>query len=316
MLRRALATTALASLVLWSPPSTAAVPQLLTEQGRLVDENDKPLSTPQVIVFAIYPSAAGTPDTALWTETQTITPDDGYFSAEIGAFNPLPPTLFSGQALYLGLTVGSDAEMTPRQPIVATPYAFTAGNAIGDITPASVAIQAAPGPMPVIDSTGTWVGQPIAAAKIHNGIIGWTTVTQTRTLSVPVGAMGGVAAAIPGLEQSIATQAGDILLFTLSGQFFETKAVGAGAVAYVAVTTGQKNQPIPIQIRSTEMYAIYAAADLPQFPAQSTSGSLTVTADAAGKMTIQGVAFSNGGAGISFGTNNPIGSLTVIQIRP
>jgi hypothetical protein len=60
----------------------------------------------------------------------------------------------AGTPLYLGITVGTDNEMTPRQPLSTVPYAFVASNAIGDITPNSVTING----VQVINADGGWVG--------------------------------------------------------------------------------------------------------------------------------------------------------------
>jgi hypothetical protein len=167
MLRRVIASMGISiTIVGWAASAKAAgtVPNVLTEQGRLLDATNNPITTAVTMTFAIYnDKALGTPATALWTEKQTITPDNGFFSAELGSVTALPPSIFTGQNLWLGLTVNTDAEMTPRQPMVSVPYALTAQNVIGNITPASVAI----GATAVIDATGHWVGP-------NTGLIGPT----------------------------------------------------------------------------------------------------------------------------------------------
>jgi hypothetical protein len=137
----------------------ANVPPYLTEQGRLFDASGTPITAAVTMEFALY--TQGTGGTALWSEKQTITPDAGYFSAELGSVTALTSGIFAtaaanGQNLYLGVTVGADAEIAPRQPLQSVPYALVADNAVGNITPTSVTI----GATPVIDSTGKWVGLP------------------------------------------------------------------------------------------------------------------------------------------------------------
>jgi hypothetical protein len=151
---RKVAVAALAVGALWTTMGHAvpSVPLLLTEQGRLTDAKDNPVTTSTKLSFNIYAAATG--GTSLWSETQKITPDEGYFSAELGSVTAFPATLFTGAELYLGVTVGTDAEMTPRQAITSVPYALVANNAIGDITPSSVSI----GTTPVISNAGKWVG--------------------------------------------------------------------------------------------------------------------------------------------------------------
>jgi hypothetical protein len=137
----------------------ADVPSFLTQQGRLFDSNNQPVTGMTTFVFSIYPAATG--GTAVWTETQMITLDSGYFSAQLGEVTTLSPTIFVNaasmmppQTLYLGIKVNTDAELSPRQPLLSVPYAMVASNAIGDITPHTVSVNG----KQVIDSMGNWVG--------------------------------------------------------------------------------------------------------------------------------------------------------------
>jgi hypothetical protein len=111
--------------------------------------------------FVIY-SAAGT---QVWSQTSTVTVNDGFFATTLDGTatgNTFPAGMFDGSELLLGLTVDSDAEMTPRQPLDSVPYAVVAGNAIGDLTPHSVSVAGSP----VIDSTGAWVGKTIPGTTV------------------------------------------------------------------------------------------------------------------------------------------------------
>lgn len=121
--------TLVAAAAMWSLPARAAgAPNTLTEQGRILDSSGNPVTKTVSIVFSIYGTATG--GTALWTETQSIQLDDGYFSTGLGATNAINPnTVFNGTVRYLGVQVGSDPEMTPRQVIRSVPYAMNAGRA-------------------------------------------------------------------------------------------------------------------------------------------------------------------------------------------
>ena len=135
-----------------APAAIAAVPQLLTEQGRLFDQAGSPLQGTATVTFAIHDAATG--GAALWSETQSVPLDKGYFSAELGAITPIPAGVWDGSARYVGIAVGADAEMMPRRAAVSVPYALVAGDATGDIHPASVSV----GGALVIDGQGNWVG--------------------------------------------------------------------------------------------------------------------------------------------------------------
>src|SRR4051794_13000863 len=70
------------SALLGATRAEAAVPQTLTHQGRLYDAADAPIDSTLTVTFAIYADATGS--TALWTETDSITFEDGYFSVSLG----------------------------------------------------------------------------------------------------------------------------------------------------------------------------------------------------------------------------------------
>lgn len=104
----------------------AEVPHLINYQGKLVDKNSgSPITTQTPIEFHLYDANTGGND--LWGETANITPDtNGVFNHLLGSVVPLPAIEPSGDDLWLGVTVGSDSEMTPRQQIVTVGYAIAA----------------------------------------------------------------------------------------------------------------------------------------------------------------------------------------------
>ncbi len=116
----------LAAVGLWNGSALAAdpVPQTLTQQGRILDSDGNPISSKVHFVFSVYAKATG--GTALYSEEQDITLDDGYFSTQLG----VKADLYDGSTRYLGVTVGNDDEMTPRQTISSVPYAILAGWAV------------------------------------------------------------------------------------------------------------------------------------------------------------------------------------------
>jgi hypothetical protein len=138
----------------------ADVPVRLTEQGRLFRSNDQPVTGTVTLTFAIYASASG--GTALWSESFEVTLSNGYYSAQLGATTPFPASLWSGGTKYLGLAVGTDEEMTPREELTSVPYALVASEVAGDIHPSSVSI----GNSQVIDSSGNWVGPAISGGSV------------------------------------------------------------------------------------------------------------------------------------------------------
>jgi hypothetical protein len=115
-----------AALLLTASFSAAQAPNTISYQGRLTDDAGQPITTTVSVTFAIYDTPTG--GSVLYTTTQNITPDgNGIFTVELG---PIGSTVFNGSKRYLGIKVGADSEMTPRQLLTSGPYSF-ATNSIG-----------------------------------------------------------------------------------------------------------------------------------------------------------------------------------------
>lgn len=107
----------------------AAVAPKVHYQGRLLDPSTgqpKPDGT-YTMLFGLYTTSTG--GSPLWTETKDVTVSKGIFSTLLGDTTPLTVSIFNGQDLWLGVTVGSDPQLAPRQPIAFVPYAVYANNA-------------------------------------------------------------------------------------------------------------------------------------------------------------------------------------------
>jgi hypothetical protein len=110
----------------------AGVPQLISFEGTLRDANGNPVPDGSYdVTFAIYGSPTG--GSALWTEswdgnTSRVATKNGMFNVQLGMHNPIPVDFFSDNSnTFLGIKVGLDDEMIPRQRISSVAYAFTAG---------------------------------------------------------------------------------------------------------------------------------------------------------------------------------------------
>jgi hypothetical protein len=98
------------------------MPTVVNHQGVLTDENGVALTGDHTISFRIYDVESG--GTELWSETQQVTVDNGFFSVYLGAVSPLDPADYYGQDIFLGVTVEPDTEMTPRLRLGAVFYAY------------------------------------------------------------------------------------------------------------------------------------------------------------------------------------------------
>ncbi|UCG43032.1 MAG: hypothetical protein JSU73_14470 [candidate division WOR-3 bacterium] len=104
-----------------------AIPRMLSYQGRLFDTLGIPVpDTTWSVRFRLYTQVSG--GTHYWEETRVVRTEEGLFSVLLGSVTPIPSVPDAGE-LYLGMRVGSDAEMTPRLRIVSAAYAYKADSA-------------------------------------------------------------------------------------------------------------------------------------------------------------------------------------------
>lgn len=105
-------------------PAAAGVPGIVSYQGLLRDGVGDPVPDGAYeLTFRLYDVETG--GTTLWTETQTVAVDQGVFSATLGEIVSLASLAFDGP-YWLGISVGTDAELTPRVELTTSPYAFRA----------------------------------------------------------------------------------------------------------------------------------------------------------------------------------------------
>jgi hypothetical protein len=93
---------------------------ILPIQGRLTDAGGNPLSGSHNVTASIYDQYTG--GTMLCTYTQSVPVDNGLFNMYM---HDCSSSDIDGKQLYLGISVGSDPEMSPRQLILPVPYAWS-----------------------------------------------------------------------------------------------------------------------------------------------------------------------------------------------
>jgi len=108
----------------------------MTYQAFVTDDSNQPLAPAAPanyeVIFRIYDSATG--DTVIWSEKQTVSIFQGNFSVLLGngqvvGAEPRPEDLgaiFTAKERYMGITVGENAEFSPRQRILPNAYAYRA----------------------------------------------------------------------------------------------------------------------------------------------------------------------------------------------
>src|SRR5512139_1670754 len=197
-----------AAATLLSPAVAEAAPFAITQQGRLFDTQGMPIAGQLAVEFAIYANEGDA--VPIWTEVHNITFDEGFFSVSLGSVTPLEADTFDGSVRWVGITIGSDPEMTPRAPVLSVPYALSAENATGDITPSSVSI---PGYGAVINDQGQWVGDPTGLQGPQGppgpqGATGNTGPTGPQGPAGPMGSTGPAGPAGPQGPQGLQGPAG------------------------------------------------------------------------------------------------------------
>lgn len=130
---------------LFSTHASAAINPQINFQGKLTNTDGTNVADGNYsIVFSIYTQQAPG-GTNIWTETQpTVAVASGIFRVSLGSVTALPGSVdFNTNSIYLGVKVGTDAEMQPRVQFTASPYAFNADK-VGGIA-ASGLVQLSPG---------------------------------------------------------------------------------------------------------------------------------------------------------------------------
>jgi hypothetical protein len=115
----------------------AAINEQIAFYGTLQNNSGTNLSGTYDMVFRFYDAPTG--GTLLDTSTHTaangnaVSVSSGEFTAMLGSGtgNTLDGLNFNTAAIYVGLTIGSDSEMSPRERLAASAYAFNADKVDG-----------------------------------------------------------------------------------------------------------------------------------------------------------------------------------------
>ncbi|MDB5175569.1 MAG: hypothetical protein JWM81_427 [Candidatus Saccharibacteria bacterium] len=131
--------------------ASATINPQISFQGKITNPDGTNIANNSYSIrFRLYtdPTADATntcaANTCKWEETKSVTITDGIFQTALGDTTALPGSVdFNSSALYLGIKVTTDAEMTPRVRFTASPYAFNSEK-VGGLTAAQL-VQLTPG---------------------------------------------------------------------------------------------------------------------------------------------------------------------------
>lgn len=177
----------------------AEVPKTINFQGRLTDSGGVPVADSAYNVsIRIYATAGAPVGSHLWADTYDIQTRNGYFEVALGSQVPFPDTgpgaMDFNQQYFVGVKVGADEEMTPRQALQSVPYAVNADALDGYdnsafikknaamVEAADIAIGAVDGQnkapwAPVVSANGLTLSQPkIIGGQATTDTAGWEAV--------------------------------------------------------------------------------------------------------------------------------------------
>ena len=131
------------AIPLRAPAAATTSTGTIAYQGRLADSAGTPITDTVNMEFRLYDVAAGgTPLwSELWTGSNAVRVSDGLFNVMLGSLTAIPQSVVAGHdTLWLGITVGTDDEMTPRVQLGSVPFAVQALTVPdGSVTTAKIA---------------------------------------------------------------------------------------------------------------------------------------------------------------------------------
>ena len=275
----------------------AQVPRIITYQGVFADQSGNPVPDgARTMTLRIYDEPTG--GNILYTETQTVSFVRGVFNVAIGTVTPLPNTLQFDRPYYLGITVESDREFSPRTAFTTGAYAMRAAladvadsvspNARGVVTK----VNGLSGDLQVVGSGNTTVSQSGNTIAINsdgvaniNGVTGdveivgagGTTVTRSgNRLTIATSAGAGSIQGVVALDPSISIKDG---LGPMAQIGVSELGITTPKIANEAVTT-QKLAPGAVtdaKVANGISYSKLSGAPLTLPPSGPAGGDLTGT---------------------------------------
>ena len=179
-----------AVLTLLAPIAIAAPPQTINYQGYLTNAGSTPVNGSVVMTFRLYNAASG--GAALYNETQlSVGVANGNFNAVIGSVTPI--TLPFDVPYWLTVAINADGEMSPRQPLASSPYAFRASSldSAATLTGAQITGSITMATIPVANVVGAVAGPPgPTGPQGPQGLTGLTGATGSQGIGGANGATG------------------------------------------------------------------------------------------------------------------------------
>lgn len=257
-----LATTLAAALAIHSAAlAETQVPSLINYQGHVATSAGVAIgagsSVNRIVTFRFWTSATDTAAASrLYSETQTVTILNGDFSVLIGSGAAVDgeansaasmAAVFANKEVFLGITVDdgntatTDAEVTPRQQLVSTAFAFRASVAESVDNGAISNTMLAPNAVDTTQIAGSAVtaekiaASAVGSSQIADGSIVTTDIATDTILADDIAA--GAVGTSEILDGTVATA--DIGALQVTSAKIATDTIVAGNIAAGAVGTSE-----------------------------------------------------------------------------
>src|SRR2546430_2734072 len=221
--------TLVALLALAAGHAAAQAPRTIGYQGVLADPFGNLIPDGNhSITMRLYDAANAA--SAIYGEKQTVPVVHGVFNAIIGSVTPLPASLAFDRAYFVGVSVDDGAELSPRIPLTAVPYAIHAAMADEVSSTATSVVRSLNGQQGAVTLQGT----------------GSTTVTQSAG-TITISSTGGSGGGIQGVQSSdgaiaISNPGGPIAAFSIAKGGITEDKIAAGAVTSDKIKDGTVTQ--------------------------------------------------------------------------
>jgi len=118
----------LVTMIFAAAVSAADIPQMINYQGRLTGASGSALDTTVSMTFTIYDDSTG--GSPKWSETHSaVVVTKGLFNVLLGGVIPVADSVFDNAPRYLGITISTNPEISPRTQLISVPYAYRARRA-------------------------------------------------------------------------------------------------------------------------------------------------------------------------------------------
>lgn len=212
-------------------------------QGRLADSAGNPITDTVPMIFRLYNSADGAA-VPLWEEQWTgpnsVQVSDGLFNVMLGSVTPISQSIVTDNGnLWLGITAGTDDEMTPRIQLGSMPFAVQALTvpdasittekiADGAVTQSKLGADVSLVPPDGSITSAKLADGSVTSTKVADGSLTSRHVNLTNgqiqpsdpTFNLPVNTHGGV----PGLNTTVTPATNQTYFFYLVVEFYNASA--------------------------------------------------------------------------------------------